>query len=74
MAFHACPVPYILYSVVEYKACRRKYEHSVRKGNCMAFPVVKGEETNEKGLEVQQSQADLSLEPAKRWCNTSAII
>ncbi len=27
----------------------------------MVFPVVKGEETNEKGLKVQQSQTDISI-------------
>lgn len=42
---------------VEEKACRRRYEHS----NSMVFPVVKGEETTEKGLRVQQSQTDISI-------------
>lgn len=50
-----------IYSVVEWRACRRRYQHSGRNGNCMVFPVVKGEETNESGLKVQQSQTGISI-------------
>lgn len=42
---------------VKWKACGRAHE---RGGSSITFPVVKGEETNEKGLKVQQSQTDIS--------------